>query len=174
MRSAGFGSLIYEICYHNPRCDHTLAPNAESRRRKAAQKADQGGKKLLQVNEIVRRINQIDSDNKRDEAQEVNEEPQKEGKGNVSPEEVARFLASNIGYDQFNLPRGPGIGPVTINEFFRELSEQSSKPLRVKTISMPESAEKWCDFVEWRRERRPENWALWGLVEDGVENTSSR
>jgi len=67
--------------------------------------------------------------------------------------EVGLQLESNTAYNEYKIPRGPGVTPDIVELFFRRQGadgriSEAEKPLR----------------CEWRLSRRPEEWVQWGAV----------
>lgn len=67
--------------------------------------------------------------------------------------EVSFQLESNTAYNEYKIPRGPGVTPDIVQLFFRRHGAErrileSEKPLH----------------CEWRLSRRPEEWVQWGTV----------
>ena len=67
--------------------------------------------------------------------------------------EVTLQLQSNTAYDEYKIPRGPGVTPEIVKMFFI----QQGAEMRLLDATKP-----LC--CEWRLSRKPEDWVLWGWV----------
>jgi hypothetical protein len=71
----------------------------------------------------------------------------------TDPLEVTLQLQTNTAYNEYKIPRGPGVTPAIVTMFFR----QQGAEMRLLDAEAPL-------LCEWRLSRRPEDWVLWDYV----------
>ena len=70
-----------------------------------------------------------------------------------NPLEVSLQLKSNTAYNEYKIPRGPGVTPEIVDFFFKQLGAE----IRLLDAEAPLQS-------EWRLSRKPEDWVVWNYV----------
>jgi len=76
----------------------------------------------------------------------------------LSPLEMSLELEMNTAYSEYKLPRGPGVTPEVVAFFLRQKGAEA-KLEEGRAILRGELPLR----CEWRLDRKPENWMLWGF-----------
>ena len=67
-----------------------------------------------------------------------------------NPLEVSLQLQSNTAYNEYKIPRGPGVTPEIVEIFFKQHGAET----RLLDAKVPLTS-------EWRLSRKPEDWVQW-------------
>lgn len=140
----GVGTLLYEVCRHEPRCDVNLDDRTRGKL-----------KRVVELSQRPLRSVTFRSFDLEDAAH---------GAG--------RLLADD-GYDEAHLPYGPSMTPAVLASFLEELSGRRPaghiipEGAPVAELAQPSGTSAWwATFLEWRRERRRALGNKWGLLSE--------